>query len=238
MEGRLLLSRALTIAASLAAFILVSPAELLAQDLSEGQFWLQFLAIGQLSDDWRSHIEIQPRWTDDASELGLTIFRGAIGRTVSRRASLWGGYVGVPRTAGDGVRYEQRIWEQFLISGPVVDRWATTLRLRLEQRWLDGWANNSHRFRALVRAQRPLGAMRWSVAMYDESMFTIDETDSGPPQGFDRNRLYGGVVRHFTPIFSVEGGYIWENSTIANSSSHRNDHIGIAVVNVALPTNR
>lgn len=228
------LSRALTIAASIVALTFVSPAESTAQDLSKGQFWLQFLAVGRLSEDWRSHIEVQPRWTDDASELGLTIFRGAIGRTVAARASLWGGYAWVPRTAGNNVLHEQRIWEQFLVTPPVVDRWATTGRLRLEQRWLRAWGDSSHRFRALFRAQRPLGAARWSIATYDESMFTLDDTDAGPIQGYDRNRLYGGIVRHFTPVFSIEGGYIWENSK-TNTLSYRNDHIGIAVVNLALP---
>lgn len=228
-------SRLLVAAATFAILTLGAPSEAPAQDLTDPQIWVQVLAIGQLSPEWRTHIEVQPRWFDEASDLGLTIFRAAIGRQLSRRVSVWGGYVGVPRTLGSTFHYEQRIWEQLLVAGPALDRWATTLRLRLEQRWQhDPWADNSHRFRVLVRAQRPLGASPWSVATYDESMFTLDETDSGPRQGFDRNRLYGGVVRRFSPVWSLEGGYIWEHSAV-NDTTARNDQIAIAVVNLSLP---
>ena len=205
-----------------------------AQDTSEAQAWAQVLATGRLTDTWRTHLEVQPRFMDGASELGLTLIRTAVGRQVTKRASVWLGHAWVPRTLGSGVRHEQRLWQQLILVSPVLEKWTVTTRLRLEQRWLDPWDDNSHRVRTLVRAQRPLGSEGWSVATYNEAMFTIDRTERGPQRGYDRNRLYGGLVCQLSTAVSVEGGYIWENSTI-QASRRRNDHVAIAVLNLAMP---
>lgn len=230
----LLPARALVLVLLGVLFCAGAPRRASAQDISEAQLWVQLLAIGQLPKGWRTHIEVQPRVMDDVGELGLTLIRTAIGKQIAPRVSVWAGHVWVPRTLGPGVLHEQRAWQQLLVTGPVVDTWATTARFRLEQRFLEGWAQNSHRFRALFRAQRRFGETPWSIATYDEAMFTLDTTSPGPPRGYDRNRVYLGMVRRLSPILTVEGGYIWENSTISGSL-RRNDHVGIVVMNLAAP---
>lgn len=191
----------------------------------DGQIWIQGLALGRLSEHWRSHLEVQPRWFDDASELGLTIVRSAVGRQLSPRITVWGGHAWVPKTFGPGVRHEQRLWEQVSISLPPLGTWRPAARVRVEQRWQpEPWDDSSHRVRMMMRLQRPLGPnSRWQIAAYDEVMFTMDETTRGPLRGFDRNRLYGGIVRTIHPRVSVEAGYLWERSRItrlANLDSH------------------
>ncbi len=64
-------------------------------------------------------------------------------------------------------------------------------------------------------------------------MVTVDATDQGPRQRYDRNRVYGGLMRRVSPAFTAEFGYIWENSTIFGPSQ-RNDHIAIGVLNLGL----
>lgn len=209
------------------------------QDTPDGQIWIQGIAVGRLSEDWRSHIEVQPRWVDDGSELGLTIVRTAIGRQVTPRVSLWLGHVWVPRTQGEGVRHEQRIWQQLLAALPAAGGWSPTLRMRLEQRWQpDPWDGVSHRVRAMLRAQRPLRPQsRWQIAVYDEVMVTFDETPRGPLQGFDRNRVYGGIIRALSPTVAVEAGYVWEHAALAGPGS-RNDHVAMGVVTLQWPRRR
>lgn len=212
---------------------LMSMRPVLAQDTQDAQLWSQALAIGQLSTDWRAHLELQPRVFDDMSELGLTIVRTAVGRRLTPRFTAWIGHAWVPRSLGPLTRHEQRIWQQLSVTLPQAGRWAPSARIRLEQRWLDQWSDSSHRLRMMVRAQRPLGAPGpWSVALYDELMVTLDDTAPGPSRGFDCNRLYGGVVRRLTPALSVELGYIWENSTLPGPPQ-RNDHVTIGVLNIA-----
>lgn len=205
----------------------------LAQDTQDGQVWVQALAIGQLSENWRAHLELQPRIFDNASELGLTIVRYAVGRRVTPRVTLWLGHAWVPRSLGPVTRHEQRVWQQMSLALPSAKGWTPSARIRLEQRWLDPWANNSHRLRLLIRAQRPLGTNTpWSLAFYDEAMITLDPTERGPARGYDRNRAYAAIGRRLSAAVGVELGYIWENSTI-KGPGQRNDHITIGVMNIA-----
>ena len=228
----------LIVPARLAALVLAfsfSVSPLLAQeapDTQDAQVWVQALAVGPVSENWRAHLELQPRWFDDASELGLVMMRAAIGRRIAPRATAWVGYAGVPRTQGEGTRYEQRLWQQLTLDVPAAGRWATIGRIRLEQRWQEPWADNSHRIRLLARTQRPLASSPWTVALYDEVMITFDDTESGPARGYDRNRVYGGLMRRVSPAFTAEFGYIWENSP--SDAGHRNDHIAIGVLNLGL----
>ncbi len=205
-----------------------------AQPNPDMQTWVQVLAIGQLGPDWRTHVEVQPRLMDDSSELGLSIVRTAVGRRVAPRLTAWVGHAWVPRTLGAGVRHEQRVWQQLSFTAPAVGRWTPSVRLRVEQRWLAPWEGTSHRVRAMVRAQRQFDAASpWGLFAYDEAMFTIDRTPRGPARGFDRNRLAGGVVRRLSPVVSSDLGYIWE--TTATAGGRRNEHVLLAVLNLALP---
>jgi hypothetical protein len=206
-----------------------------AQSAHDAQLWVQALALGRIGD-WRTHVEVQPRVFDDVSELGLVINRVAIGRAVHPRLSTWLGYAWVPRPFGPGIRQEQRIWQQLLVTPPAVSGVTPTIRLRLEQRWQDQpWNGWSHRLRTLVRAQKPIdAARRWQLATYDELMVTFDETPSGPRQGYDRNRFYTGLMRTVSPAITVEGGYIWEHSRLSGPGD-RNDHAAIGVVTVQWP---
>lgn len=214
--------------------LVTAPATVHAQDTSDGQVWVQALALGQLGDDWRTHVEVQPRRFNDASELGLTIVRTAIGRRVGARFTAWLGHAWVPRTLGAGTRHEQRVWQQLSYAGPTLGRWTPSARLRVEQRWLDPWDGASHRLRLLVRAQRPLGARTpWAVFTYNEAMFTFDRTPRGPERGYDRNRLAAGVVRRFSPVVSTDVGYVWENAAIPGG--RRNDHVLLGVLNLSAP---
>lgn len=210
-----------------------STAPAAAQPNPDRQVWLQALAIGQLSEAWRVHLELQPRFQDDVSELGLTIVRTAIGRRVTPRVTAWVGHAWVPRTLGEGVRHEQRAWQQLSITGPALGRWATTGRVRLEQRWLDPWADASHRLRLMARTQRPIGTAGFGVYAYDELMLTLDDTARGPASGFDRNRLSAGVSRRVSPAVSFDAGYLWERAVFG--AGRRNDHIAIGVLNLAWP---
>lgn len=220
------------------AMVLLGAAPAGAQEAPDAQVWVQALALGQLSEAWRSHVEVQPRVMNDGSELGLTIVRTAVGRQVSPRLTAWLGHAWVPRTLGDATRHEQRLWQQITVVGPVAAQWASSARVRIEQRWLDSWHGVSHRVRLLARAQRPLDARGvWSVIAYDEAMFTLNRARQGPPRGFDRNRLSGGIGRRLTTAVSTELAYIWETATVAGAA-RRNDHVVISVLNLALPQRR
>lgn len=211
----------------------VSPAH--AQDFQDVQVWSLTVVTSQLSEKWRSHLELQPRVFDNGRELGITLFRGAVGRQVTPRVSLWGGYGVIARSLGPTTTWEKRAWQQMLVSLPRAGTWVPLVRLRLEQRWIPQRADTSHRVRVMARGQRQFKANSpWHVAFYDEAMFTLDTTASGPYRGYDRNRAFGGVGRRLSPAVTIEGGYLWENSTV-RGPAQRNEHVGLVTLNVAWP---
>lgn len=217
------------------SLLCVAATPVAAQDTQDGQLWMQALATGQLSKNWRSHLELQPRLFDNASELGITLVRTAVGRQLSPRATVWLGHAWIPRSLGPTTTHEQRIWQQLSLTFPRAGRWAPSARIRLEQRWLGQWANSVHRVRLMARAQRPLNTESpWHVALFNEAMITLDTTPSGPFRGYDRNRLWGGIGRRLSPTFTTEFGYMWENSTI-RGPRQRNEHVALVVLNINWP---
>lgn len=193
--------------------LVAAPASAAAQNTKDGHLWLQAVATLRLSDNWRLHLEEQPRWYEDASESFQIITRTALGRRLNAATTVWGGYAWVAKPPGPGVTHEHRIWQQLSATFPAAAQWTPSLRLRVEQRFQDSWSDSSHRIRIMGRTVRPLdAAKRWSLAAWNELMVTADETSVGPAQGVDQNRLFLGALRQFNPKVGFEFGYMWVTS--------------------------
>jgi hypothetical protein len=181
----------------------------------DAHLWAQVLATVSVSDNWRLHLEEQPRWNDNVSQSFQILTRTAVGRRINNRLTLWAGHAWIAKPPGEGVTHEQRAWQQASITLPAAKRWAPSIRLRQEQRWQSGWADNSHRLRMMGRVVRPMTASgQWSLAAWNESMVTLDDTSGGPAQGFDQNRAFGGLLRRFSPHASLEFGYMWVTNNV------------------------
>lgn len=192
---------------------LSTPAVAAAQDTVDQQLWLQVLATIRLSENWRLHLEEWPRFSVDADGATQVITRTAIGRRLSPAATLWGGYAWIAKPPGPGVTHEHRIWQQLSLTLPTAAKWTPSIRVRLEQRFQETWSDSSHRLRLMGRGVRPFDAgRRWALATWDELLLTLDETAVGPWQGVDQNRLFGGVLRQFSPKVGLEFGYLWVTS--------------------------
>lgn len=206
-----------------------------APDTQDAQLWTQVVATISPSENWRVHLEGQPRWADNMSELDQVILRGAIGRRVHPRLTVWGGYAFIPRTRGEGTQYEHRAWEQLSATLPDAGAWTPSLRLRLEQRFLDAWGDTSHRLRLMGRAVRPIDAKKnWSIAVWDEVMVTFDDTEAGPWQGVDQNRLFAGIIRKLTDEAALETGYLWQTMDQPGASLRRHSHVAFVWLNLTL----
>lgn len=188
------------------------------------QAWLLLLGQVPVGDHWLVHAEVQPRLNDDVSQFDQLLLRGGVGRRLSRRVTLWGGYAYTPKWNGAPVTHEQRIWEQLSATLPKLGKWTPSLRLRQEQRFLEQWGDSSHRFRALGRMVHPIGASPWSIALWDEYFVTFDETPNGPRQGFDQNRISATTLRKISPSTTLEFGYMWQHVAATAPRPDRNGH--------------
>ena len=206
------------------AFVACSTWPAAAQDTTDVQLWWLNVATVRLSENWRLHLEEQPRWFNDVSESFQIITRTAAGRRINDGLTLWGGYAWVAKPPGEGVQHEHRLWQQASVTLPKAEQWTPSLRFRLEQRFQGEWADTSHRARMMARGVRPItGDGRWSVVGYDEVFLTLDETEDGPLQGYDQNRLFAGVLRRVNAHVGLELGYMWintERGSVPNLNAH------------------
>lgn len=211
--------------------VMLAPRLAAAQPDGDRHLWMQAVAVLRVSEHWRVHLEEQPRWFDNVSAPFQNILRGAVGRQVGPRLSVWAGYGWVAKPPGPGVKHEQRAWQQILATPPAVGRWTSLVRLRQEQRWQPDWDGTSHRLRAMVRTTRPLGASAWSGVLWNEAMVTFNATGGGPPKGFDQNRLFVGANRRLSPRANMDVGYMW--FAVRQPSGQRSDgHVTLATVNL------
>jgi len=199
------------------------------------QGWLLLVAQQPLGRNWIVHAEVQPRWKDDVSDRDQLILRGAIGRRLGLRVTAWAGYASVTRWTGAATLHEQRTWQQVSVALPARARWAPSVRVRQEQRYLDQWGDSSHRLRVLGRVVRPIGASPWALAVWDEWFLTLDDTAAGPRRGYDQNRLYLTTARRLSRALAVEGGYVWQHVPAGPATPTRHGHTLFAWLTYAPP---
>jgi hypothetical protein len=217
----------------LLALVFTLPTAARAQDPADTQLWALGIATLQPTEDWRVHLELQPRFGDTISGVDTVLSRWAVGRQVTPRVSVWAGHAWAANIRDTGNLHEQRLWQQLSVAFPQAGGWSPSLRMRLEQRWLDQWDGTSHRVRALGRFVRPLTADGvWSLAIWDEVFITLDDTPNGPQEGFDRNRLFAGVVRRLSPQATLEMGYLMQLVHIPAVGSRPQAHAALTWLNL------
>jgi len=192
-----------------------SPLPVAADTVADWHTWGAVVASGRLGSPQskaRFWLEGQGRFNDDSSRFNQGIVRGALGHAVAERAALWAGYAYIPtdpRGVADTID-EHRIWQQLTwrTAGPVAGfSWST--RTRLEQRAIEGADDIGWRFRQLVKLTRPLGTGgRLYLSLWDELFVNLNDTDGGPEDGIDQNRIFGGLGVRLGEHARTEIGYM------------------------------
>ncbi|WP_338864680.1 DUF2490 domain-containing protein [Myxococcus stipitatus] len=176
---------------------------------SEAQLWYTVSAQGAISEPFLYYLEAQPRVSEHD---GRVIFRAAGGVRALQDLSFWLGYAWIPIwnwEEGPALRQgESRLFQQALFT-PKLGELKTTVRARLEQRFLPGTTEVSHRARLMLRGAYPLAAEpRLSLIVWDEAFFHLNTVDAGPHRGFDMNRAFVGAGWKLGAHSSVEVGYL------------------------------
>ena len=198
------------------------------------QLWTQVVATVNLSDKWLTHHEAQSRWSEDIhAPRSVDHPQRSWPAAVAPRHALGRACVGAA-LAGD--RLEPRAAHLAAALRDVPRRLAhglLSIRIRQEQRFLDSWGDASHRLRMMGRAVRPVDSKKlWSIVAWNEIMFTLDDTQNGPAQGLDQNRVFAGVLRKLSNQAGFESGYLWRTSDPAGAAPRRHDHVLFAWLNL------
>jgi len=193
---------------------------------ADGQLWLLASITKTVADVWRLNAEVAPRYEQDVSDYSRTVMRVQVSRLLGKRVWLGAGYEHHSPDA-PYVRVENRIWQQVQIQHPA-GGWTLSHRARIEERWLEFAQSMSMRARYQFRASHPFArGSRWSWLVLDELLVTTRGARLGPPQGFDRHRVGGGLSRALSAHVSVEGGYTWQYLNRPAPIPNQHDHFAV-----------
>jgi hypothetical protein len=148
------------------------------------------------------------RWRDDASELGVTILRPALGWRLNPSVDLWAGYAHVMLDTGSADITEHRLWQQVTFKAGEVFGGQLSSRTRLEQRERENADGTGYRLRQLVRWSRPIDDTPLSIVATNEVFAAFNDTDWGQRSGFDQNRAFIGLGVRLSGTARLEAGYL------------------------------
>ncbi|MEM6913831.1 MAG: DUF2490 domain-containing protein [Pseudomonadota bacterium] len=178
---------------------------------SDVQAWNALAVAGPVASDspllfW---FDGHARFRDDASELGVTIVRPALGWRAHANLDLWAGYARVVsrQDLGPNIK-EDRAWQQATFPLPDVLGGSLSGRSRLEQRFRNTGDDTGWRFRQFIRWGKRIERTNFSVVVWDEVFVNLHHTDWGQREGFDQNRLFVGGAWHLGDKTRVEAGYL------------------------------
>ncbi len=198
---------------------------------SDFQAWNALAIAGPVTDDSRFLLwfDGHARFRDDASDLGVSIIRPALGWRATDKLDLWAGYARVvSRADGRANIEEDRFWQQATFPMPRFLGGGMGGRSRLEQRFRGAGEGVGWRFPQFVRWSRPLPAPKFSAVVWDELFVNLNDSEWGQRSGFDQNRLFIGAAWHVAPSARFETGYLNNVLDTATSAVQVNHILSLA----------
>lgn len=199
-----------------------------AQSDGDFQAWSALFVAGPPAENSRLLLwfDGHARFTDDASDLGVSIIRPGLGWRVSDRLDLWAGYARiVSRRDGAPNIEENRIWQQ--ATYPVAELFGGALlgRTRLEQRLRETGADTGWRARQFLRWERRFAGSPVSALVSNELFVNFNNADWGQRSGFDQNRVFAGGAWRPAPRLRFEGGYLNNYIDLAGPGGQTNHNV-------------
>lgn len=181
------------------------------------QPWPDLLVTAPITQDWQLSGEVIGRIGDDVRTSQLET-RVEIGRTVSKRVTLWAGWVHVASynpNAPDS--HEDQAVEQLNWKVAEIGRARLSGRTRLEQRFVEHVDATSWRLRQQARLSVGLGDGKRSpsAVLWAEPYFALNRT-AAQAHTLDQLRSFVGVSVPLSPHADLEIGYLNQRLYKAN----------------------
>lgn len=186
------------------------------QPTEDFQTWGSVTATGSLNglkpglNHFKYWLEGQGRFGNDTSLFSQGILRTGLGFEVNKNTSVWLGYAWIPtdQPFTNKAFDENRIWQQLLWSKKYSIASAMS-RSRLEQRFIPAGNDVGWRFRQMLKTSVPLPfAPSFNLVVSEEYFVNINKTNWGADNGFDQNRVFGGIGFNFNKNIKAEVGYM------------------------------
>lgn len=191
----------------------------------DSQIWTTVNLNTAITDRISTNLELQARFTEDASVYGQQFVRPSVTYQLNDVFSLTAGYVHVLTNTSKNISFrENRPWQQVGYH-LFKNEYGTTLdgRTRLEQRFIEGGDDTGWRIRQQLRFETPLQEKgRVKLLLWNETFYSFNDTDWGQRDDLDQIRNFIGVT---LPVFaktSLDAGYL--NQAIFRTGEDRMNH--------------
>jgi len=193
------------IATLLACGFLLLPAGAFAA-ASDIQLWPSVGFNHGLGERWGAHLVVRARFDDDVSETKDVLLRPFVTFRANDNIVLDLGYDYLHSfTASSENRFWQAAQHRFLWREISVSN-----RIRVDERWIEGVNGVVARFRYRLRTTHPLWSPDWYGVISDEVLANMNDQGSGPPQGFEQNRLRFALGFRIKNRLRIESGYEYQ----------------------------
>lgn len=195
-----------TITLAAVAFCLASPGF---AATSDSQVWTNGVVTVKLGDRWRVSEESTLRFSDKRNGLYELESNSLLGYRLNKVMTLWAGWTHNPQySAGHFTVMEQRAREQVTFDGFArIGAGKLSGRMRMEQRWRDGFDGTGWRVRPYVKYSLPI-AGKTALNLSSETFFNLNSTGFQRQTGLDRMRNMVTVSTPLTRNLSIEAGYL------------------------------
>ena len=187
------------------------------------QLWTPVTLAAPAGAGTTLNLEVQTRYTEDASRLGQLIVRPSLERRFSPRLSGSLGYAFI-RTEASGAAevQEHRLWQQasYTLAGSAPGP-RLAGRTRLEERVRENQDGTNVRLRQQVRLEAPLGGSLRAVGSL-EGLFNLNGT-AWAREGVDQWRTFVGVAAPLGRRVTLEPGYL--NQIVVRPGPDRVNHV-------------
>lgn len=217
---------------SLFVILMAASALANAQTIHDGRIWVNFTAQGPLAkkSSWRWYVDSYERNRESGRTPDQFVVRPGVGYALTKQSSVWAGYAYTANFTSGGRIDENRIWQQYVWSGPAKTGTLSS-RTRLEQRFIEGAGGMAWRIREQLKFARPLSSRsRLSSLVSFEIMFHLNST-ARAQRGFDQSRAFAGLSISVNRTAHVEVGYL--NQFNRSQGPDRMHHILSGVLGLA-----
>ena len=205
------------------ALALVRPAE---ADMDVA-LWTTGRIHHQIDEDWSTSIWGQGRLTDDMSEADQLLVMPSLHFRVIPHVKLGVGFTYWAKRSSDEVDLSQELALAHKFGDLAIGN-----RFRLEERFINNVDDMVLRGRYRVHLAHPLGGGSLYAVAWNEVFTNLnwDDKGEGPPNGYEQNRLFGGLGIRAGGHWRFELGYLWRNFVRRGDADRRDDHIASLTV--------
>lgn len=218
------------------ALLIALAAAMPAMAADDGQIWASTAATVKLSGNWRVSQDATARFSDNRNGLYELELNTLLGYVVAKGVTVWGGYTHDPNySAGNFTLMEHRAREQVTVDKLAdVGGGKMSGRLRMEQRWREGFDGTGWRVRPYAKYSLPLRkGGKTAFVVSTEAFFNLNTNAFQRTSGLDRTRTFIGLSTPLSKFASAEAGYLNQHSFVPHGPDN-DDHVASISLNWSL----